>query len=111
MRLILGQSFDATEELIHPVRDVSQPPIPTRGSVDWWGWQQLRGGGCRSFLRWLLAMGEVTYAESIFVTHLFMEGRGECHTWGGTRFCYCDDPEPDGTPPRLAGLIRLRRTA
>ena len=110
MRLMIGVSFDAIEDVLHPVPDLSRPPEPKTAAVDWWGWRELRGGGLRSFLRWLGALGEVSYAEGVFAQHLAMEARGECHIWLGERFCYCADPEPDPVP-RLMDYRRLRRPA
>ena len=111
MRLIRGQGFDAIEETIHPVPNISVPTTPKVGAVDWWGWQQVRGGGFRSFLRWLLASGELPYSDCVFVTHLEMDARGECHEWSGMKYHYCETIDPEGPPLLLTELAALRETA
>lgn len=111
MRLILGRRDDELDALIHPLRDLAEPVRPRVGMVGWWGWQRLRGAGPRSFLRWLLALGEVSYEDSVYVMHLSYEARGECHAYLGERFCFCDDSDPDNDPVQLSELLAIRRTA
>src|SRR3954453_3076719 len=111
MRLIQGRYDDELAAVLHPLRDLSEPERPKTGVVGWWGWQQLRGGGVRSFLRWLGEFGEVSWDDSVYILHLLYGARGTCHEWAATRYCYCDTTDPDGEPLRLSELVALRRSA
>jgi hypothetical protein len=81
------------ETLEHPTRDLPALMRPRTLAVDWWGWRDLRGGGVRSFVGWVLTMGEVSYEDGLWVQHLEAERRGDCHRYGGLMYCYCEEAD------------------
>lgn len=60
-------------------------------SVNWPDWRRLRGGGLRSWLRWVFTGGHVTRADKRELLAMQCVEQRECHRYQGIEHCYCHE--------------------